>query len=105
MGGVWERDPLAMVSQGVLRSARRRGGCPAPDRASTERVRPAPREPRTGQRGDQVMQSFVKTPKALTDRQKELLREFAAIDGKKVKEREGHSGLRRFLSRLAGHEE
>jgi len=60
---------------------------------------------RTGQRGDQVMQSFVKTPKALTDRQKELLREFAAIDGKKVKEREGHSGLRRFLSRLAGHEE
>ena len=59
---------------------------------------------RSGHRGDQVMQAFVETPSSLTDRQKELLREFAAIDGKKVKERGGHGNLRRFLSRLAGHE-
>ena len=59
---------------------------------------------RSGQRGDQVMQAFVQTPNSLTDRQKELLREFAAIDGKRVKEREGHGNLRRFLSRLTGHD-
>ena len=59
---------------------------------------------RSGNRGDQVMQAFVETPSSLTDRQKELLREFAAIDGKKVKEREGQGNLRRFLSRLAGNE-
>ena len=59
---------------------------------------------RSGNRGDQVMQAFVETPSALTDRQKELLREFAAIDGEKVKEREGQGNLRRFLSRLTGHE-
>ena len=56
---------------------------------------------RSGNRGDQVMQAFVETPSSLTDRQKDLLREFAAIDGKKMKEREGHGNLRRFLSRLA----
>jgi len=59
---------------------------------------------RSGNRGDQVMQAFVNTPTSLNDRQKELLREFAAIDGARVKEREGHSGLRRFLSRLTGLE-
>jgi molecular chaperone DnaJ len=61
---------------------------------------------RSGRRGDQVMQAFVGTPTSLTDRQRELLREFAAIDGEKVQEREngGHASLRRFLSRLAGHD-
>jgi molecular chaperone DnaJ len=59
---------------------------------------------RSGSRGDQVMQAFVGTPTSLTDRQKELLREFAAIDGEKVKELGGQGNLRRFLSRLAGHE-
>ncbi|MBJ92868.1 MAG: molecular chaperone DnaJ [Rickettsiales bacterium] len=59
---------------------------------------------RSGERGDQVMQAFVDTPRSLTDRQKELLREFAEIDGAKVKEQAGLGSLRRFLSRLAGNE-
>ncbi len=58
---------------------------------------------RTGVRGDQVMQCFIKTPKNLTDRQKELLQEFAQIDGQKVRSG-GGGGLRGFISRLTGHE-
>ena len=46
----------------------------------------------------------VNTPTQLTDRQKELLEEFARIDGEKVENNPG-SGLRRLLSRLAGGEE
>jgi molecular chaperone DnaJ len=59
---------------------------------------------RTGRRGDQVMQCFVKTPKGLTDRQKELLQEFAQIDGQKVKSGSA-GGLKGLFSRLAGHED
>ncbi len=60
---------------------------------------------RTGVRGDQVMQAFVKTPKNLTDRQKELLTELATIEGAKVKDGNSPGGFKRFLSRLTGHED
>jgi len=59
---------------------------------------------RSGRRGDQVMQAYVKTPTSLTERQQELLEELAAIDGQKVN-RGPTASLRRFLSRLAGAEE
>ena len=59
---------------------------------------------RSGVRGDQVMQCFVKTPRGLTERQRELLREFAAIDGQKVKAG-GAGGFKKFLSRLTGQDE
>jgi molecular chaperone DnaJ len=55
---------------------------------------------RSGSRGDQIMQVFVRTPTSLTDRQRELLKEFAEIDGKRVKS--GESGFRRLFSRLTG---
>jgi len=41
---------------------------------------------RTGRRGDLLVQVWLKTPTKLTDRQKELLREFAAIEGQQVKD-------------------
>lgn len=60
---------------------------------------------RTGTRGDQVMQAFVKTPKSLTDRQKELLTELATIEGAKVRDGSTGKGFKRFLSRLTGHDD
>lgn len=61
---------------------------------------------RTGNRGDQVMQCHVATPKHLTDRQREILEEFAAIDGQKVTKGDAGTGsLRRFLSRLTGSDD
>ncbi len=61
---------------------------------------------RTGTRGDQVMQCHVRTPKKLTDRQKEILEEFAAIDGQKVQAGDsGTTSFRRFLSRLTGSDD
>jgi len=61
---------------------------------------------RTGNRGDQVMQCHVTTPKNLTDRLREILEEFAAIDGQKVKKGDAGTGsLRRFLSRLTGSDD
>jgi len=41
---------------------------------------------RTGRRGDLLVQVWLKTPTKLTDRQKELLKEFAAIEGEQVKD-------------------
>jgi len=56
---------------------------------------------RSGRRGDQIMHCFVRTPKKLSERQKELFRELAEIEGQKVGD--GPEGsIRRFLSRLAG---
>ena len=55
---------------------------------------------RTGHRGDQIMQVFVTTPKHLTDRQRELLEELAAIEGNKV--HKGKGGIASFLSKIAG---
>jgi DnaJ-class molecular chaperone len=47
------------------------------------------------------MHCFVRTPKKLSDRQRELFRELAEIEGQKVGD--GPEGsIRRFLSRLAG---
>ena len=40
-------------------------------------------------RGDQVIQIIVKTPRNLTKRQEELLREFEGLSKKKEKEGEG----------------
>ena len=56
---------------------------------------------RSGRRGDQIMHCFVRTPKKLNDRQKELLKELAVIEGETVGDGP-ESGIRRFLSRLAG---
>lgn len=56
---------------------------------------------RTGARGDQVMQCFVKTPRNLTDRQRDILEEFARIDGEKVKAA-GGGGFKKLISRLTG---
>lgn len=42
---------------------------------------------RNGQRGDQIMHIVVKTPRRLTERQEELLREFAALDGENMKQK------------------
>lgn len=40
---------------------------------------------RSGRRGDQIVHIVVRTPTALTERQEELLREFATLDGDKTK--------------------
>jgi len=56
---------------------------------------------RGGRRGDQIMHCFVRTPKKLNDRQKELLKQLAEIEGEKVGDGP-ESSIRRFLSRLAG---
>jgi molecular chaperone DnaJ len=40
---------------------------------------------RSGRRGDQIVHVVVKTPKNLTERQEELLREFAVLDGDNTK--------------------
>ena len=47
------------------------------------------------------MHCFVRTPKKLTDRQKELFKELAEIEGESVGDGP-ESSIRRFLSRLAG---
>jgi molecular chaperone DnaJ len=60
---------------------------------------------RTKQRGDQVMQVFVKTPTKLTDRERELLEELASIHGEKVKAHEQAHGFKKFFHKLAGHDE
>jgi molecular chaperone DnaJ len=44
---------------------------------------------RSSGRGDQVVQVLVRTPKNLTKRQEELLKEFEQINRKKDKEEEG----------------
>jgi len=56
---------------------------------------------RGGRRGDQIMHCFVRTPKKLTERQKELFKELAEIEGESVGDGP-ESSIRRFLSRLAG---
>ncbi|HIE60168.1 MAG TPA: molecular chaperone DnaJ [Microbacterium sp.] len=56
---------------------------------------------RGGRRGDQIMHCFVRTPKKLNERQKELFRELAEIEGQAVSDGP-ESSIRRFLSRLAG---
>jgi molecular chaperone DnaJ len=40
---------------------------------------------RSGHRGDQIVHIVVKTPTQLTERQEELLRELAALDGEQTK--------------------
>ncbi len=60
---------------------------------------------RTKQRGDQIMQVFVKTPTKLTEREREILEELAAIQGAKVKAHEQSHGFKKFFSKLAGHDE
>ncbi len=47
-------------------------------------------------RGDQLVRVFVETPKKLTDRQKELLREFAEIESEQ-------SGSRSFFEKIADY--
>jgi molecular chaperone DnaJ len=59
---------------------------------------------RTGRRGDLLVQVWLKTPTKLTDRQRELLKEFAEIEGEKVKEGKGAWGKKLF-SKLTGHDE
>jgi molecular chaperone DnaJ len=56
---------------------------------------------RGGRRGDQIMHCFVRTPKRLSERQKELFKELADIEGQTVGDGP-ESSIRRFLSRLAG---
>jgi len=58
---------------------------------------------RTGSRGDLVLQLFVRTPKKLNARQRELLEELAQIEGEQVGRETG--GFKRFFSKLAGHDE
>lgn len=58
---------------------------------------------RTGSRGDQLMEVFVKTPTKLTDREVELIEELASIHGEKTKEH--GKGFKKFFSKLAGHDE
>ena len=60
---------------------------------------------RNKQRGDQIMQAFVKTPMKLSDRERELLEELAAIQGAKVKAYGQSTGFKKFFSKLAGHDE
>jgi molecular chaperone DnaJ len=58
---------------------------------------------RSGRRGDLVMQAFVRTPRNLNDRQRELLREFGEIEGARLKHKSGDSGsFKRFFSKLTG---
>jgi len=47
-------------------------------------------------RGDQLVRVFIEVPKKLTDRQKELLREYAEIEGE-------HSGSKSFFDRIVNH--
>jgi molecular chaperone DnaJ len=42
------------------------------------------KDPRGGQQGDQLVRVVVETPTHLTSRQKELLKEFAALGGEEV---------------------
>lgn len=63
---------------------------------------------RSGHRGDLLMQAWVKTPKGLSDRQKELLREFGEIEGSRVKKaaEKGESGtFKKLFNKLTGQEE
>jgi len=53
---------------------------------------------RGGHRGDQVMQILVRVPRKLTDRQREVLEEFAEIEGSQVRKDKG--GLRSFIDKL-----
>jgi molecular chaperone DnaJ len=53
---------------------------------------------RGGARGDQVMQILVRVPEKLTKRQRELLEEFAQIEGDQV--RRGRGGFRSFVDKL-----
>lgn len=63
---------------------------------------------RGGARGDQVMQLAVRTPTRLTERQKELLQEFAEIEGPGVpmgrggRSGKGKGALRDFLDKTFG---
>ena len=57
---------------------------------------------RSGRRGDLVMQAFVRTPKSLTDRQKELLREFGEIEGARLKKSGDTGSFKKFFSKLTG---
>jgi molecular chaperone DnaJ len=59
---------------------------------------------RTGRNGDLLVQVWLKTPTRLSDRQKEILREFAAIEGEKVKSGKSAWGKKLF-SKLTGHDE
>jgi molecular chaperone DnaJ len=51
---------------------------------------------RTGRSGDLLVQVWVKTPTKLTDRQKELLKEFAAIEGEQVRDGKAAWGKKLF---------
>ena len=53
---------------------------------------------RGGTRGDQVMQILVKVPRKLTERQRELLEEFAEIEGTQVRKDKG--GFRSLIDKL-----
>jgi len=46
----------------------------------------------SNQRGDQVVGVYIDVPKKLTDRQKELLQEFAKISGENVEAAKGFTG-------------
>lgn len=49
-----------------------------------------------GGRGDQLVRVFIEVPEKLTDRQKELLREFAAIEHKRT-------GSKSFFEKISGY--
>lgn len=53
---------------------------------------------RGGGRGDQVMQVLVRVPRKLSDRQRELLEEFAQIEGNQVRKDKG--GIRGLFGKL-----
>ncbi len=53
---------------------------------------------RGGTRGDQVMQVLVRVPKRLTDRQREILEEYAQIEGSQVRKDKG--GFRSLIDKL-----
>ena len=59
---------------------------------------------RTRNRGDQILQVFVKTPMKLSERERVLLEELATIQGAKVKDGHPH-GFKKFFSKLAGHDD
>ena len=59
---------------------------------------------RSGRRGDQVLQVQIPVPKKLSERQRELLEELAAIEGQSVREAET-SSFKKFFSKLKGHDE
>lgn len=62
---------------------------------------------RSGHRGDLLMQAWLKTPKSMTDRQKELMREFGEIEGARLKKGDkGESGtFKKLFNKLTGQEE